>query len=253
MLKAQRQRRILELLNERVSVGVATFEKELGVTTMTVWRDLRDLAEQHLLTRTRGGALKREVAAEPSYQEKRTASLAAKRRIATHVARHLIPPRAILSLDGGTTTGELTSLLPDARLTILTNSLPIIHELRQRASRHSIYCSGGLLRDESGTLVGREAVTFFSRRKTDLFLMSATGLSGDSGLTDPNPLEIEVKQAMVFSAKRVVLMLDSTKFGHESLMEVVPLAKIGILVTNKHPPAKLAAALKAAGVEVVVA
>jgi DeoR/GlpR family transcriptional regulator of sugar metabolism len=72
------------------------------------------------------------------------------------------------------------------------------------------------------------------RAKT-LFL-SATGLILPEGITDPNPLEIEVKRAMAASAERVVLLLDSSKFSVRSMSVVLPLEKIDVLITNADAP-----------------
>jgi DeoR/GlpR family transcriptional regulator of sugar metabolism len=253
MLKAERHRKILRLLDDRVSVEAAFFAAKLGVTPMTIWRDLKHLEEHKLVVRTRGGAMKREVSVEPTYQAKKTAQRLAKERIAEAAVRRWVRPKMLLALDGGTTTGVLASRLPDLQLTILTNCIPIVAELRHGNTNNTVYCSGGLLRNESGTLVGRDAVTFFSRRRTELLFLSATGLSAEAGLTDPNPMEIEVKQAMAFSSRLVVLLHDSTKFGDVSLMEVLPLEKVRYLVTDKRPCAALAKYLVKKGVETVVA
>lgn len=253
MFKAERQRRILEIIERDVSVDIGLLVSDLQVTKMTIWRDLKELEEHKLITRMRGGAMRRDVANEPTYEIKRPAMQDAKRRIASRVVREFVRPGLSMALDGGTTIGELARQLPSCRLSVLTNSIPITNELIRMAGHNSIHCSGGLLREESATLVGKEAVTFFSRRKTDIFFLSATGLSLESGITDPNPMEIEVKQVMACSARQVVLLLDSSKVGTESLMEVLPLEKIDFLVCDRPLSTDHAALLAGKGVKVIVA
>jgi DeoR/GlpR family transcriptional regulator of sugar metabolism len=114
----------------------------------------------------------------------------------------------------------------------LTNSLAIAHAMQHHRARPSVYLSGGLLRPESGTLVGREAVTFFSRRRATKLLLSATGLDAEAGVSDPNPQEIEVKQAMASRAQEVILMADASKLGVVSLMQTLPWRRVDRLVTD---------------------
>ncbi|TVP82125.1 MAG: DeoR/GlpR transcriptional regulator, partial [Puniceicoccaceae bacterium] len=92
--------------------------------------------------------------------------------------------------------------------------------------------SGGILRPVSGTFVGPDAIRFFRKKQADLFFMTVTGLDQSNGLTDPNPLEIEVKRAMIQAAKQTVLLIDESKFGVSSLCPVVPLRRIDGLVTD---------------------
>ncbi len=113
-------------------------------------------------------------------------------------------------------------------------------------SRPSVQLAGGLLRPESGTVVGREALAFFGRRRANKLFMSATGVDAEAGVTDPNPQEIEVKQAMLASAQQVYLMADASKFGHVSLMQTMPLRRINALVTD-HRSDILAEALRREG------
>lgn len=213
-------------------------EKEFNVTAMTIWRDIKLLEEQGQLRRVRGGAMRLDRQGESAFIEKADRARVAKERITTRVAQAHLQPGDILILDGGTTVAALADRELPPNLTILTNSLPIADRMMQHASRPTVYLSGGLLRPESGTLVGREALTFFSRRHASKLLMSATGFDADAGVTDPNPQEIEVKQAMAASAQEIILLADSSKFGVVSLMQSLPLRRLDKLITDadsRHP------------------
>jgi len=231
-LAPQRQRRILEALARQGQVNSRQLAAEFGVALMTIWRDLKLLEDCGQLRRVRGGAVDLAHPAEPAFIDKAVLAPEEKSRIAAHVARHLLREGDILTLDGGTTIAALVAQRLPKQLTILTNSLPIAEALRGHPDRPTVYLSGGLLRPESGTLVGREVLTFFSRRRATRLLMSATGLDAEAGVTDPNPQEIEVKQAMVASAKEVILLADRSKFGLVSLMQTVPWRRIDRLVTT---------------------
>jgi DeoR/GlpR family transcriptional regulator of sugar metabolism len=228
----ERHRRILTFLEAQGTVNSTELEKELKVTAMTVWRDLKLLEERGQLKRMRGGAVRLSGPVEIDFHEKAIHAPAAKQRIAAYVASKLLKAGDSLILDGGTTIASLADQPLPARLTILTNSLPIAEAMQHHRARPSVYLSGGLLRPESGTLVGREAVTFFSRRRAIKFLMSATGLDAEAGVSDPNPQEIEVKQAMASRAQEVILMADASKLGVVSLMQTLPWRRIDRLVTD---------------------
>lgn len=213
---------------------------------MMLWRDLHYLEEQGLLQRVRGGAMQVTQHVEPHFDAKLASSRQAKEALAGWVVRHLIQPGQIVICEGGTTVAEIAGRLDHERLTVLTNSLPVLNRL-QLGAGSAVYGSGGMLREESGTFIGPEAVRFFSRRRADLFLMSATGLDAQAGPMDPNPQEIEVKQAMARSAKATVLIADTSKFGLVSLMPVLPYRRISQVVTNAAPPEELRSAWESAG------
>ncbi len=232
----ERHRRILRLLKEHGEIRCADLETTLKVTSMTVWRDLKLMEERGLLRRVRGGAMANMVADELDYTVKSDQARVAKQRIARYVAANCIEEGDILILDGGTTIASLKDQVLPAGLTILTNSLPVAQALLPHSSRPTVYVSGGLLRPESGTMVGREAVTFFSRRRAVKFLLTATAVDVEAGITDPNPQEIEVKQAMALRADEIILLSDASKFGQVSHMQTLPWRRIDRLVTNrKHP------------------
>lgn len=236
MVAYERHRRILELLQHQPAVRSADLARQLSVTPMTIWRDLRILADQGLLRRTHGGATRLKTPGEPTFAEKADRLQPVKERLAEFAAA-LIAPGEILILDGGTTTAALARAALPAGLTVLTNSLPVARFLADNSARPTVYLSGGLLRPESGTLVGREAVTFFARRRAHRYFMSATALDADAGITDPNPQEIEVKQVMVQRSTEVILLADQSKFHQVSLLQTLPWNWLSRLITDSpHPP-----------------
>lgn len=232
MVREERQRRILNLLEEKTAVSVRELTEVLGVNAMMLWRDLRDLGEQGLLRRVRGGAQRADVAKEATFRAKRRARSMVKGRLARVAVEKFVKEGDVVVLEGGTTVTEVAELVAGMRVTVLTNSLPVAQRLFAAGCKCTVYLSGGLLRGESGTFVGREAVRFFSGKRADVFFMSSTGLEEGRGFTDPNPQEIEVKQAMIRAAKRVVALVDSSKVGVSSLMPVTVPARVGCLVTD---------------------
>ena len=249
MFPEERHRKILSILEQQTAVSVADLRRELGVNAMMLWRDLRLLSEQGVLKRVRGGAQQADVDREASYQMKQRTRATVKTQLARLAVERFVHDGDIVILEGGTTVAEVATLLFDREVTVLTNSLSIAQRLYSGKARCTVYLSGGLLRMQSGTFVGREAVTFFPRRKAKVFFMSATGLEETRGFTDPNPQEIEVKQAMIRSAEKVVALIDASKIGVNSLMQVTAIRKVNYLISDAD--ADKLAWLSGKGIEVL--
>jgi len=231
---AERHRRILRILEKEVWASVGRLRSELEVNAMTLWRDLKHLQEQGLLKRIRGGAQAIEIDQELDFGSKLVSRREAKQRIACYAAREFVEGGDTIALEGGTTVAAMTAYLAGKQLKLVTNSLPVLHSARLLSPQISLYSCGGLLREESGTFVGREPLSFFARQSIGTFFMSATGIDEHARITDPNPQEIEVKRSMAASAKRIVLLLDSSKFGERSLQEVIALRKVHSIVCESQ-------------------
>lgn len=238
MYAVERHRAILRYLESEPVVRARQLQQEFDVTAMTIWRDLTELERQGLLKRTRGGAVR--VAThlrEEAFSAKVDQAQHAKERIAAYAVAHFMQEGDILIIDGGTTTAALVRQPLPAGLTVLTNSLPVANLLQQHRAAPSVYLCGGLIRTESGTLVGREALSFFSRRHAASLFLSTTALDAEAGVTDPNPQEIEVKQAMAGAARQVILLADASKLNKVSLMQTFPWRRVSHWITDVNPEA----------------
>lgn len=232
MLAAERHRQIIEIIERDHSITIARLKTLFPVTTMTLWRDLERLEHSGKIKRVRGGAILNRDEAETEIGIKGLRELKAKQKIAQAAVNAFVKDTMHLIMDGGSTVAELCPYLAERRVTVLTHSLTILNRLQHDCPNNSCHASGGILRSVSGTFVGPDAVRFFRRKKADIFFMSVTGLDAKAGLTDPNPLEIEVKQAMIQSAKKTVLLIDKSKIGTVSLCPVVPFRRIQAIVTD---------------------
>lgn len=251
MITHDRHQLLLSRLGETGSIQVAGLAELLGVTPMTIWRDLRLLEEQGLLRRVRGGAILADSTGEPEFRHKVQHASAEKQRIAAFAARNHVRDGDTIIVEGGTTVACIMDHLQHNRLGLMTNSLPILTRAYEIGKPWHIHASGGVLSPVSGNLVGPEAVAFFAGKHAQIFFMSATGLDPETGaLTDPNPVEIEVKRAMAASAKHVVLLLDSSKLGIRSTQQVLPLKNIEVLITDKKIDRKHLKTLRANGLRV---
>ena len=234
----QRRRTIVNLVNKDGSVTSDVLSARFQVSTMTIWRDIRSLEEEGKILRVRGGAISLEEmrGPEPEYLSKRGIHSNLKEQIARYASAHFIDDGDILILEAGTTVAAMVKYLDQQGLTILTNGLETIQEARPLVPDTTVMSCGGILRDKAHTFSGPQAVSFFNNINARSLFLGATGLAFPEGITDPSPLEIEVKQAMAGSAQRIVLLVDSSKFGVRSLLPVIPLDRIDVVVTDEGIP-----------------
>lgn len=247
-----RHQRILVILRDRGEVRISGLSVGLGVTPMTVWRDLKILGEQGLLRRVRGGAVA-EGGPEPDFEIKAGAAGVAKRMIAEAAVREFVREGDVIAMEGGTTVAALVSALPEKRISVVTNSLPIALALRQQRPALPVRVIGGWLSLVSGNSVGSETLRDIRGARVSVCFLGATGWDEARGPMDPNPLEIEVKRALAASADRVVLLMDSRKFGVSSASVMIHPKRLHAMVTDQMPPRAIATSLRASGVRVVVA
>lgn len=237
MHSAARHQTILAQLRNRGALATRELQRVLGVTAMTVWRDLRLLEEQGLVRRTHGRVEPTgRVEGEPDFEAKRDQASEAKRRIAVLAAREFVRPGDTLALEGGTTVAALVEHLPETRVSLLTNSLPIALHARTVRPRLPVLVAGGWMSPISGNVAGPEALRLIARQSASVCFISATGFDAVRGPTDPNPLEIEAKRALSAIAHRVILLLDAGKFGRESLAVTLHPRRLHAVVTDRPPP-----------------
>lgn len=237
-LGPQRRASILAQVRRSGGVRVSELTRLLGVSDMTVRRDLDVLAGEGLVIKVHGGAtaVDGKSADEPGFAAKRTREHAEKDAIAA-VAARLIPPGSAVAITAGTTTWALAHHLDDiANLTVVTNSIPVADVLRERhRDDRTVVLTGGV-RTPSDALVGPIAVATIQALNVDLLIMGVHGIDVTAGLTTPNLLEAETNRTFVHNARRVVVVADHTKWGVIGLSQIAPLTAVDTLVSDEHLP-----------------
>lgn len=262
MFAEERQLLIAELVADHGRVTVNDLAERFGITPETVRRDLDSLDSVRQLRRVHGGAVSmtRLSMSEPSIAERQTQRMDEKSRIAA-AALALIPTSrtASIILDAGTTTERLADRLvhwapssPGDQLLVITNALPIA-TLLARNEEIQLHILGGRVRGLTSAIVGASTASQLSALRVDIAFLGANGIDAEFGFSTPDTVEAAVKTAMVRSARRVVALADSSKLGEETLVRFAALSEIDTLITDAVASPKLAAALKAADVEVVIA
>jgi DeoR/GlpR family transcriptional regulator of sugar metabolism len=249
----ERRRRIADRIRSRGVVSVTEMAEALGTSEITLRRDLKAMAEDGLLVRTHGGAVLPEgLAHEPSYSEKSNQASGEKAAIARRAAGMILPGDSII-LGPGTTTLALARLLIECpELTVVTNSLLVAQALLP-AAHVEVIVTGGTLRRGIHALVGPATEESVRALRVATSFISGNGLTAERGLSTPSPLVAAVDRALAAAGQRTVVLADHTKIGHETMCQTVPLEGMSALVTDEGADPGQVAAIRDAGVEVLVA
>jgi DeoR family transcriptional regulator, aga operon transcriptional repressor len=252
MPKAKRWNAILELLSSNGTVDVTTVAAKLGVSSATVRRDLRDLEEQKLLSRTHGGALASGMVFELPLRYKGGQRHEEKRRIARKAAARVADGLAI-GFTGGTTTTEVArALLERKDLTVVTNALNIASELAVWPDIH-VLVTGGAVRSQSYELIGPLAEQTLASLNLDLVFAGVDGISAEHGLTTHQETEAYTNRAMIKRASRTIVVADSSKLGRVRFSVIAPITAIDELITDDQADPAEVEQLREAGIEVTLA
>jgi DeoR/GlpR family transcriptional regulator of sugar metabolism len=233
MLARQRQEVILDEVRTRGGVRVSELVERLGVSDMTVRRDIEVLAGRGLVTRVHGGATAaRSSVEEPGFAAKSALHTDAKQAIAAAAAA-LVEPGASVALSAGTTTHAVASELLDVPgLTVVTNSLRVAEVLHASGRDDMTVVLTGGVRTPSDALVGPVAVEALRGLHVDWLLMGVHGMEHVAGFTTPNLVEAETNRALVASARRTAVVADSSKWGVVGLSTIIGLDEADVVVTD---------------------
>ncbi len=237
MLAAARHSAIIaEVQRERI-VRVADLAKLLGVSLMTVRRDIEALDAAGALEKIHGGAkLPGGVGThEPGFELKVTELQAEKMAIAGEAAAQVREGMAV-GLSAGTTTWALAQLLATGpRITVVTNSVRIADVFQQGGSQSTVIIIGGE-RTPSDALVGPLATAALHQLHLDVLFLGVHGVDAEAGFTTPNVLEAETNRAFVAAARRVVVLADHTKWGTLGISSFAGLEDADELISDDGLP-----------------
>ncbi len=240
MLAQERHARIVSELERRESVRVSELVGLLGVSDMTIRRDLDLLQRAGQLHKVHGGATRKADRStdEPGFAAKSTREQVEKEAIGARAAS-LVEPGSAIAISAGTTTAALARHLgavPD--LTVVTNSVWVADTLHGDARSDTTVLLTGGLRTPSDALVGPLTVSALRSIHADVAFVGVHGMDARTGFTTPNLMEWETNLALVACARRLVVVADSTKWGVVGLSSFAALVDADVLVTDSGLPAE---------------
>jgi DeoR/GlpR family transcriptional regulator of sugar metabolism len=246
----ERRNAILSRLEQDGRVSVNTLSEEMGVSPVTIRQDLRTLEQSGLLKRTFGGAIRR--AAVQSVPELgfhvRLAQNSREKEVIGAAAAQFVENGFSIALDASTTAAAISPFLKQlTELTIVTNSLYIAQSLLD--SPHiQVLMPGGRMRRDAISLVGRREL--LPNIYLNIGFVGAVGLSELSGVSDVDPDEVMIKQAMLERCVQRIVVADSSKWGRLAPYTVIKVDAITRIITTEKAPADLVAHFQRAGAQV---
>ena len=242
---------ILQLLRQRGYLAVDDLSQELNVSQMTIRRDLKDLEQAGLINRSHGGASLKPERGDSEWPVllREMESPKAKHEIGK-VAASLVHDGDVVILDAGTTTLQVAHNLVQNRLTVASNFLPILNLLADKKNISLIGIGGNLYADNQ-CFIGSLAVNTIRSINANVAILATSCLSLTKGMTNRNLAEAEVKRAMIETAEKAILVMDSSKMHRHTLASVGGLEALDILVTDDCLAAEDRAAIEARGVKVL--
>jgi DeoR family glycerol-3-phosphate regulon repressor len=245
-----RQREIVALARVQGRVSVDGLAEKFDVTRQTIRKDLNDLCEQRLLSRTHGGAVIASGVENTEYEARRLIAAQEKRAIGARAAA-LIPNQSSLFINIGTTTEEVArALTTHEDLLIITNNLNVARTLYPYPS-FEVIVAGGPIRRSDGAVVGAAAVDLIRQFKVDTAVIGTSAIDEDGALLDFDYREVRVSQAIMENARRVVLVADRLKFERTAPVRIGHISQVQAFVTDRLASARLRAICAEHAVEIV--
>ncbi|MFD2618139.1 DeoR/GlpR family DNA-binding transcription regulator [Terrilactibacillus laevilacticus] len=234
MFVAERRKNILDILNQKQRITVKELSKLLTVSEATLRSDLNKMEQQGLLKRTFGGAVLNDYSESgTSFSTRANRYKEEKIRIA-QCALSLIEHGQCLLIDASSTGLELARLLKNEnkRLTIITNGIYTAMELSENPEI-TVILIGGLVSKGSSSIKGTLGVNVLNNIHVDMMFTSGNGFTKESGLTDFNYYEVELKREMVKRSDRIIALVDHSKLGRNSIASFVKPEDIDIFISDQ--------------------
>jgi len=251
MLADERRTKLLELVRRHGFASLPELADSLEVSESTIRRDLAHLEREGSTQRTHGGAFYTGPSPHlPHFEQRQTAEWDKKKAIA-ELAASLIEDADTVLLDSGSTTYELAQRLVHRPLQIVTNSLPVAN-LVCSAANIDLVVIGRDVHTRSGSVHGNFADQMLATLNVRRAMLSVAGVT-ERGYFNSNLLMVNTQRAMMNIAEEVVILADSTKFGHQSLAHLGELSVIDHCVVDAQLSNEWQERLKAAGVQLHLA
>jgi DeoR/GlpR family transcriptional regulator of sugar metabolism len=249
MLKKERQAFILHQVNLHNKVLSSSLSQEMNVSEDTIRRDLQELADVGSLIKVHGGALSRSFN-NHYLPENEIYSFDKKRSIATK-AIDLIQDGMFVLTSGGTTIIELArALSPNLKATFISGSIPVVMEYMKHPNIDVIVI-GDKVSKSSKITVGGDAIEKIKQIRADLCILGINAIDADHGVTDNDWDVVQLKKAMIESSKKVICLTITEKINTSQPIQVCPLDRIDILITESDPTDRIFEPYKNKGIKVL--
>ncbi|WP_337270133.1 DeoR/GlpR family DNA-binding transcription regulator [Oryzifoliimicrobium ureilyticus] len=247
-----RRQSIAEAVMNEGSVRIEDLAERFGISLMTAHRDLDELVMRGILRKTRGIASAASTSLIESSDVYRSNKQAREKNALAMAAMQYLEPGQAIFLDDSTTVLQMAQHLPSsAPLTVITNSLTLMGELRGVRDL-SLIGLGGQYFNWCNAFMGRMTTHEISQLRADTVFMSMSAITDD--IVFHQSLEmVDTKRAMLDSAARKILLADHTKFGRRALYALAPLTAFDVVIVDDKTPQADIDRMRAKKINVVIA
>jgi DeoR family deoxyribose operon repressor len=254
--KKDRYKRIVTLLAQKGEMTVHEIAKILDVSEMTVRRDLAEMESERVVQRTHGGARifdSSSLIGENYVVSEQTQKNHQQKSIIGLRAASLVKPNETIFLDSGSTTPFIARYIEkELPITVLCYTLLNALEFYNRKNTNLIL-SGGFYDRDSTVFHGPEGNSFLKGIRADKAFISAAGVDEKLGLTTFFYFEADMKKLVIQSARQIILVVDSTKFGKTSISHFADLDQVHTVITDTGVREEDATMLRERGIDLIIA
>lgn len=236
MLQYERQDEILAILEQKKTIGIADLSKELYVSEATVRRDLNALEKLGLVKRVYGGVMLSKYASSTDMplllreQESRP-----QKELIAAKAAELLHDGATIIMDASSTVQHMIPYLSHYQnLTVITNSLRVVHQLENSDIR--IFCTGGSFIPRNRAFAGPAAINMLRDFYADYLFFSAQGISMNGEISDFSEEETALRKVMLTRATKSYFLCDSSKIGQSYLFKLCDSTDVDGIICNAKLP-----------------
>lgn len=254
MIAEERRLKILGILEEKKTISVKELKEIFGVSKDTIRQDLKILDDQKLLRRIYGGAVRvKKGSVEIPFSLREITNQEIKEAIGKEASK-LIEDGDSLIFDASTTALQVArNIDPAKRVTILTTSLDICISLAHNPNVNVI-ATGGTLHPLSMSFVGPQAEGAIQNYLADCLFLGVKAISLEQkAIADAFELEAHLKNVMIRSARKVIVVAESRKFEDQAFFKVANLSAVHIIVTDNNIPLQTKRNLEEMGIVVHIA
>ncbi len=232
MFAYERKQQILDILKTKRAVSVEELCNVLYTSGATIRRDLQILEKDNLIKRTHGGAVLLEGNATETPLILRESENSKQKQIISELAVQHITDGMTIFMDSSSTVSSIIRLLPQFKgLKVITNGIKTASVLLDYKGIKT-YCTGGVIRENSRSLVGHNAEQFINQFHADVCFISCRGMSIEMGATDPSDEEAFVKKEYIKNSNKRILLCDTTKINVNYFCKVASLQEFDEIITN---------------------
>ncbi len=176
-----------------------------------------------------------------------------RRRQIANKAATFVQSGDVVLVDGGPIALYLAEELKQKKeITVITNSVTVFDTLN-RTVGITLISTGGTVRYNTQMLVGPTAEGALRELRADKVFLMTSGITLDFGLSHHTFSEVTIKQAMIRSAREVIVLADHTAFGAEVGIQIAPLKAVHRLITDDALPPSTRLEISKAGIQIVLA